>query len=197
MAVIDPIEITTKDGRSVTIRSALPGDAKAFNIFMRNSFAATEMLIRAAGEYGISIREERKRLQGYMTADHDTALIAVADNTVVGLLNTRSDLRRRAHHNVEFGISVTDGWQGQGLGRAMMLALIGWAEDRPKINRLELHVLENNTPAIRLYEDLGFEIEGRREAAVKLDSGRYIADLMMRRWVRGETVDPGNLDLET
>jgi RimJ/RimL family protein N-acetyltransferase len=65
-----------------------------------------------------------------------------------------------------------------------MQLLIDWAAAHPKIERLTLAVFEPNTPARRLYEKLGFKVEGCREGEIKLAADRYADDLIMARWVK-------------
>ena len=43
----------------------------------------------------------------------------------------------------------------------------------------------NNEPALRLYEGLGFEIEGRRRGHVLID-GHYVDEILMARDLAGE-----------
>ena len=50
----------------------------------------------------------------------------------------------------------------QGIARKMMLEVISRAKEE-KIKELELEVKDSNTPAICLYESLGFERTGLRE----------------------------------
>jgi GNAT superfamily N-acetyltransferase len=55
----------------------------------------------------------------------------------------------------EFGVSVVEGWRGNGVGRALIKHLERWAADRG-IERMILNVSEANEGAIRLYHDLGY-----------------------------------------
>lgn len=192
MAIIEPREITLKDGRRVTLRTALAGDGRALNRFVREGFLTQEYLIRLPDEYHVTPWQERGRLKARMLAPDELSLIAVADSTIVGLLNTNTDKRRRARHNSEFGITVAAGWQSAGLGRAMVEALIRWAEKVPTLERLELHVVADNTAAIALYLSLGFTVEGRRPGAVKYEDGRVLDDQLMCRRVDGSAV-PGTI----
>ncbi len=54
-----------------------------------------------------------------------------------------------------------DQWQGRGVGRALMEAAVDLADNWLSLTRLELTVFADNAPAIRLYERVGFEVEGR------------------------------------
>lgn len=196
MAIIEPTEVTLKDGRKVTLRTALAGDGRALNRFIREGFLTQEYLIRLPYEYHVTPWQERGRLKARMLAPDELALIAVADGAIVGMLNTNTDKRRRARHNSEFGITVAEDWQGGGLGRAMLQTLIRWAESVPTLERLELHVVTENASAIALYQSLGFTVEGRRPGAVKYEDGRVLDDQLMCRRVDGSvdgSVAPGTI----
>jgi putative acetyltransferase len=75
---------------------------------------------------------------------------------------------------------VSDAWQGQGVGKALMQAGVDLADNWLNLTRLELEVYSDNDPAIRLYERFGFEREGiMRQHAFR--SGQYVDSLMMAR----------------
>ena len=87
--------------------------------------------------------------------------MAVADGSVVGMVSehTFPDLPWRRHVGA-IDIVVRAGWQGKGLGKALMHARLDLADARLDPTRLELEVYTDNEAAVRLYERLGFELEG-------------------------------------
>ena len=64
-------------------------------------------------------------------------------------------------------------------GTALAEALIAWAGDNA-VTRLELRVFESTRPAIRLYERMRFQAEGRRRKAVVV-AGRAVDVVLMGR----------------
>jgi len=60
-------------------------------------------------------------------------------------------------------IAVVPETRGQGMGRALLEALIGWARVNGA-NRMELEVRASNSRAIKLYEQSGLRREGLRPA---------------------------------
>jgi ribosomal protein S18 acetylase RimI-like enzyme len=52
--------------------------------------------------------------------------------------------------------------RGAGVGRALAEAVFGWARERG-FGCVVLWVTDGNTPAIALYERLGFKASGRRD----------------------------------
>lgn len=77
-------------------------------------------------------------------------------------------------------VAVDPDSQGLGIGRRLFEALLAAAATlTPKVERIELVVREGLTHAIRLYERLGFRLEGRFERRFHLANGTYEADLPM------------------
>lgn len=68
---------------------------------------------------------------------------------------------------------------GQGVGQALMTALLEWARARPGLLKIELRVRETNSRARRLYEKFGFVEEGRLQKRILLPDGTFIADINM------------------
>lgn len=111
----------------------------------------------------------------------DLLLVAESDGKVVGsagLHPVGTQLRRR--HAMMLGISVSPSAQGQGVGAALMTALLDYADNWAQVLRLELTVFQDNQRAIRLYERHGFAPEGRLRAYA-LRNGAYEDVLAMAR----------------
>ena len=85
-----------------------------------------------------------------------------------------------AHVLSDLTIAVDPAWQGQGVGRALFKALFAAAAKlTPQVVRIELMAREGNADAIRLYQALGFVIDGRFEQRVRMPDGRMEADIAM------------------
>lgn len=108
-------------------------------------------------------------------------LLAERDGHVIGsagLHPVGPQLRRR--HAMGLGIAVSAVAQGQGVGGALMTALLDYADNWAQVLRIELTVYHDNARAIRLYERYGFELEGRLKA-YGLRNGVYEDVLAMAR----------------
>lgn len=108
-------------------------------------------------------------------------LVAVSGEHVIGMLGlkTFANVPRRRHVG-HIGISVSEAWQGRGVGKALMEAGMDLADNWLNLTRIELEVYADNEAAIRLYERFGFEREGvaRRHA---FRDGEYVDAIMMAR----------------
>jgi ribosomal-protein-alanine N-acetyltransferase len=80
-------------------------------------------------------------------------------------------------------IAVAPDWQGRGLGRKLMDAVLAKAH-RDRVEALFLEVDETNKPAIALYRRLGFVQVGGRPDYYRDAAGRATAALVMRRDLR-------------
>jgi putative acetyltransferase len=109
------------------------------------------------------------------------SLVAVSGEHITGMItiDTFPHKPRRRHVGI-IGISVTETWQGKGVGKALMQAGIDLADKWLNLTRLELEVYADNEAAIRLYERFGFEREGvLRQHAFR--DGRYVDSIFMAR----------------
>jgi putative acetyltransferase len=78
------------------------------------------------------------------------------------------------------GIAVAGHAQRQGVGRALMQALLDYADRWATVLRVELSVFTDNERAIGLYRRFGFEVEGTYRAYALRD-GVYVDALAMAR----------------
>lgn len=71
-------------------------------------------------------------------------------------------------------------YQGKGLGKIFFETVLDYImENRNDIFRVELIARESNTKAIKLYEDIGFKIEGRLVNRIKNNENNFEADIPM------------------
>jgi putative acetyltransferase len=88
-------------------------------------------------------------------------LVAEVDGRVVGSIGLEVNRRPRRRHAAALGMAVDQDVQSQGIGTALLVAVLGLADRWLNLHRIELEVMCANERAIRLYERHGFAIEGR------------------------------------
>lgn len=108
------------------------------------------------------------------------SLVAEIDGRVVGNLGLTPEAPDRRKHVASIGMAVHDDFQGQGVGTALMEAMIELAERWMGITRIELTVFTDNATAIALYKKCGFEIEGRAPRYA-FRNGEYVDAYFMAR----------------
>jgi RimJ/RimL family protein N-acetyltransferase len=105
-------------------------------------------------------------------------VVAVDDaNDVVGWCDVVSGSREGFRHSWRLGMGLLPDVRGRGIGERLARAAIDAAIERGA-ERIELEVFRSNSRAIALYERLGFQHEGVRRRARKLD-GQYDDDVLM------------------
>lgn len=164
---------------TVNVRPARPEDAAQIIPFLRRAFAEPGInLITQPGEFNPTTESEARLISDMSRSDNSLFLVAESDGQIVGQLTLEGGKRRNVRHAATLGITVGETWRGQGVGRRLMEYAVAWARAGGVLTRIELHVFARNDHAIRLYESMGFEHEGRRRRAVRRD-GEYLDDLVM------------------
>lgn len=97
-------------------------------------------------------------------------LLALAGNEPVGYITVVFGKFRKVGETAYLVVGVRASHQGQGIGTTLLNEAEKFARSR-KMHRMELEVFERNESAVRLYEKLGYQIEGRRREAVKTPNG--------------------------
>jgi ribosomal protein S18 acetylase RimI-like enzyme len=113
------------------------------------------------------------------------ALGAWAGEAMIGEIHaSRMGPRQFAHNLLDLTVAVRPDWQGRGVGARLFEGLfVEAAKLLPKVERIELMVREGNLGAVRLYERLGFAIEGRFARRVRLKDGVVETDLAMTKFL--------------
>jgi RimJ/RimL family protein N-acetyltransferase len=176
---IEPDELCTKSGMAIVLQSAEDEDAPGVLEHIRRVLEDGEGQVRLPEELHTDLPAVRQWLAEQREHPDWLVLVALARGEVVGMIDFRNDGRRRMAHTGAIGMSVLPAWRGEGLGRALLEALLDWAGASPRIEKIELNVRADNERAIELYRKLGFLEQGRRPRAIKLAPGRYVDDVLM------------------
>lgn len=128
---------------------------------------------------GYPIESTRKFVTDMIENDN-AQFVAVDGETVVGWIDITPSRLPVSGHVGHLGMGVHRDYRGQGLGKRLILAALEKAKSNG-LKRVELEVYRHNTAAIALYERVGFQHEGARMKAAKLDDG-YVDLLQMALW---------------
>lgn len=112
------------------------------------------------------------------------ALSAWRDGAIAGEIHAcRLGPRQFDNSLTELTVAVHPDVQGQGVGARLFEALFAQARRMPGVTRVELFCREGNAHALRLYQRLGFVIEGRLVRRVVLADGTVEDDLTMAKFL--------------
>jgi putative acetyltransferase len=158
---------------SFTIRAATPDDATALVDLHRAASAVPDGLARRPEE--ITLDYVERFLAGI-------SFVAVGpDGGICGEIHGgRETVALFAHVLSNLTVAVHPDRQGLGIGSKLFETLIAHARAMdPPILRIELAAGAGNPGAVRLYERLGFQHEGRQIARGRYPDGRLEDDILM------------------
>lgn len=158
----------------VIIRPILPQDAEVLWVIARQEgvIETTMALPSLRLEQRIKSIQALSENDHYMVAERAGAAVGVAGLTV-GTGRTR--------HSGSLFVYVARQQQGQGIGTRLMQSLLDLADNWLLLRRVELTVLTENEGARRLYERLGFVVEGCRKMSI-IAQGELKDEWLMARY---------------
>ena len=105
-----------------------------------------------------------------------------ADGTLLGVTGLHRQARVKTGHKAHvWGMYVVPAFRGQGIGRALLEAVIERARALPGLRQLNLTVTASNEAARALYRSCGFETFGLERAALRVDGQYYDTEYMALR----------------
>jgi RimJ/RimL family protein N-acetyltransferase len=173
---------TLRDGRVAEIRLIVPEEAPAFLEFMQQLFAESnhffsrdqvDMTVAQAHDF-LENENRRGRMLG-----------AYVDGQLMGNLDIVRQQPARRNHVASLSMGLLKDLQRQGIGRALVEEAIAWAKRKGNIEKVSLYVRSHNTPAIALYQKLGFIEEGRRVKEWRV-GGEYVDEILMYKWLKDD-----------
>ena len=136
-------------------------------------------LTRASAPTGEDVEE---MIRDYAESPRSALLLAEVPEAIAGMIQFCAFSHPQQTHWGNLAVSVLLPWRRKGIGRALVGSLLEWAKGVDGLRRLSLEVFATNTPAIRLYESLGFAVDGRKREGVRVGED-YVDLLLMSRGV--------------
>lgn len=163
----------------VTIREISKTDAEALLQLRRQLDAETSFMLLEPGERTTTVEDEHIRIAEILQKDNQMIFVAEHNNTLVGYLSAIGGGFRRNRHSAYIVIGILQAFVGQGIGAKLFTAMEHWARQQ-ELHRLELTVMVHNERGVKLYQKMGFGIEGRKRDSLCVD-GRYIDEYVMAK----------------
>ncbi len=144
----------------LVIRLATPQDIPTIDLLDTFSVSPTRDIHRAMQQYFGSVdpsTHERTliflaEIDGHAAAKAELMIPPSQDGKSIASIRTAGYVKR---------VVVRPEYRKLGLARQLMLHIIEYARTTLRLTAIDLHVWEQNVPAIRLYEALGFELQHR------------------------------------
>ena len=144
------------------VRPADPGDAQGLKD-LGDAVASEPEGWLATQDGWRTVGDERRYLRAIRRYPHAAVFVAeTEEGEIVGRLSIARDQHPASRHVADLGLMVARSHRRQGIGHALLAAAVEWAR-ASDVRKIELHVFPYNEPAIKLYEQFGFEREGYRK----------------------------------
>lgn len=97
---------------------------------------------------------------------------AFEGEALVGTVTLEFSSRAKTKHRaLVVGMFVSEAARGRGVGKALLEEALSTAQARSGVQVVRLTVTEGNTPAVRLYESVGFKAFGVEPMAIATPDG--------------------------
>jgi len=156
------------------IRAIEASDARAFILLQEEILQQTDFLYNVENELDLTVQQLRKNLAYWKQLKNRTILLCILNGNFAGYAVIHGYKHSKAKHVASIHMAVKEEHQRKGIGSALIKAAEEWASQRD-ISRLELSVMEHNDAALQLFKKHGFQHEGTRVNAIKLND-TFIAE---------------------
>jgi RimJ/RimL family protein N-acetyltransferase len=163
----------------VEIREIREDDAEAFLALCRRLDEETTFMMYEPGERTTTVEEQRAVIHDLLATGNSTVLVAEVEGRLAGYVGCYGGEFRRVRHVGYIVAGVLQAYASRGIGTRLFAALDDWAAGSG-IRRLELTVQARNEAGIRLYRKMGFEVEGTKRRAMRVDD-EWIDELYMAK----------------
>lgn len=106
-------------------------------------------------------------------------LVAEFNLDLVAMLSFGRSAFQKIQHRGGLMMIVRQDLRHQGIGRKLLESFVDWAKEDSTLERVDISVMSENEPALRLYKNAGFIFEGQRTRAYKFPDGSYRDEIFM------------------
>ena len=149
----------------------------------------------ASRPYELKTEAFQKKIETLSNLPNGIYIVGISDDKIVGHALLEPMSLEAISHVVRLTIAIHPGYEERGLGEMMLSYLIEWAKAAPSVEKIELNVRAVNLRAIRLYQKLGFNLEGRIRNRMKMPDASFMDDLEMGLSVKQKIEHPSVVSL--
>ncbi len=123
--------------------------------------------------------EWKERFKNGLKKDANTAgwrklwIATNQENQIVGHVDIRSHNEQYTEHRVLLGMGVDSNFRKLKIGQKLMEFIINYCKNDDAICWIDLQVLTNNEPAIKLYKKMNFQLQSSMEDMFRIDKTSY------------------------
>jgi len=166
---------------TLLIREITENDAHSFLDLCKQLDRETKFMLLEPDERLTTSSEQKEQIKEILSADNQTIFIAESAGRLVGYLEVSGEKYRRNRHSAHVVIGILQTFTGQELATSLFSELETWVHVHD-VHRLELTVMCHNEKAVRLYQKVGFEIEGTKRRSLCVN-GTYIDEYYMAKLI--------------
>ncbi len=163
---------------TINIREAMAKDAEVIVDFKNWVTGEVDYHTYGANEYTTSTHDEERVIEMFHMRPNCLFLVAVFGEEIVAVATLSGGVKERVEHRGNIGITVAKRFWRLGIGKEMMHVMIDYSRETAVLTKLELLVHQNNRPALKLYNKLGFFREGLMQRHFKIE-GKYYDGIRM------------------
>lgn len=153
----------------------LEDNEKLLELFLKLD-EETFFMMYEKGERKTTPDQMKEMIQDILTSG-SIMFVDDVDPHLNGFISVRRGIPNRIKHTGYVVIGILEEASGLGLGTKLFEEVFEWAKSEG-VTRLELTVVVDNDNAIKLYEKVGFELEGRKNNSLLID-GEYVDEYHM------------------
>jgi RimJ/RimL family protein N-acetyltransferase len=170
-------EFVLTNGEVATVSFVEEPDAAEVLNHLEQLGAESDYLTFGPGELGLTVEAQTAYIAGLQDGTCGFIIKAQVAGQIVAFATIKRTPRPRIAHVGEFGLAVARAHWGLGIGKILCQVVITQAR-RLGISRIELRVRADNLRAQRLYQSVGFTVDGRAARGFQV-GGVYFDELLM------------------